>query len=273
MSACWPGQNRELGRQKPRKRRDGDVSAGIEAQSPWNTAGRDIRQQISHRFASRAQDLARGVDNRLAELLSQTRSRGQRRFGLVGVRNQVEYDMDVPDRGAIGLARTEKRQRIDVVGRILEEVLDRCVGVKGCVERQQAKIRWALDRLPPHQRPDLRGCRVRGLCCIDVPHRLLDAADPVAFVGIVWVQRDRLFEMPDRGIHLVQRKADLAELIVNLAGMRPFREQFLQQRLGHRTLLGRHQSLDEPSAHLPKRWRQLQGLKVKRNGVLCPVCP
>jgi hypothetical protein len=49
---------------------------------------------------------------------------------------------------------------------------------------------------------------------IDVAHLLLDSADPVAAVGIVRVQRDRLFEMPDRRFRLVQLEADLAELIL-----------------------------------------------------------
>ena len=105
-----------------RKCCDGDVGAGIEAQDPGNAAGRDTRQQIGRRIARRAQDLAGGVDHRLAELLGQTRGRGQHRFGLVGVRNQVDDDIDVSERGDIGLAGTEQRQRIDVVGRIPEEV-------------------------------------------------------------------------------------------------------------------------------------------------------
>ncbi|HWX61229.1 MAG TPA: hypothetical protein VN024_22370 [Bradyrhizobium sp.] len=67
-----------------------------------------------------------------------------------------------------------------------------------------------------------------------------------------------MFEMPDRGLYLIQREADLAELILNPAVLQPFREQFLQQRSGRRILLGRHQSLDEPGARLPMRWCQLQ---------------
>jgi hypothetical protein len=77
--------------------------------------------------------------------------------------------------------------------------------------------------------------------------------------------------MPDRRFDLIELEADLAELILYLADLRPFPEQFLQQRPGRQILPGRHQSVDKIGARRPMRGVQLQSLKIKRDGFSDPA--
>ena len=191
MGAHRPGKNGKGEGQTSRQRGGRDIAAGIETQDAGNPAGRDPRQPFGHRIARRSQDPIGVIDDRLAKLFGQAPGGEQDVSGLVDFRDQIDNDIELAKRGDPGLIATQKRQRIDVIKRVLEKILDRRVAVIGRVERQQPKIRRRLNRPAPDQRPDRRSRRVSRPGGFKVTGLALDAADPVATIGMIQVQRGR----------------------------------------------------------------------------------
>ena len=70
-----------------------------------------------------------------------------------------------------------------------------------------------------------------------ISQTLLDAADPVEAVGILRIERERLLEARERPLDIVDFELRLAELMMQRGVLRPFCNQFLEQRLGDRKLL------------------------------------
>ena len=217
-----------------------------------DAAARYVRQQICDRVACGPQDLAGMVDGRLAQRFDQIGGQRQHRARLVDVRDQVDDHLNALFESLSAVdVRPEQREGVGIVGRILEQILGRCVAAERGVQCEHAKIRRRLDGRPPDQRLDRRGPRIGGVRCLDFTQPLSDAAEPVQAVGIARIERDRLLETPDRRFHLVQLVVNLAELMADRAILRPLADQFQQQRLRDQVLLGGDQGLNEIGARCP----------------------
>nr|WP_291690062.1 hypothetical protein [Bradyrhizobium sp.] len=268
IGAGRPGKNRKRECKLRRQRGDRDVGAAIEPQDAWKDAARDAGQPGRDRVAGGMSDPRGIVDHGLAERCGQPCGLRQHGCALVGVRDQVDDDVDLADRGLVRLTGPQEDQRVGVVIGILEQVLGRRVAGKGRVQRQHAKIRRRLRRGPPDQRPEARGLcvgRPRGLHLTEL---LPDRTGPVEAVGVARVERAGRCEMCERRFHLVQLEADLAELMPKLAVLRPLLGELRQQRPGDQELPGRHQGMHQVGPRWPMRGIDLQRLLIEGDRVL-----
>ncbi len=157
---------------------------------------------------------------------------------LIRIGNQIDDDLHVlPHRLDVIFAGGKQSQRVGVVGGILEEIFGRRVAGKRGIQRQNTKIRGRFCRRPPDQRLD--SCRfcICGLGSFAVTLPLLDAADPVHAVGIARIERDRLPKTLDRRLDFIELEVGLAQLMAQLAILRPLADHFEQQRPRHNVLL------------------------------------
>ncbi len=146
---------------------------------------------------------------------------GSTACGLVGVRDQVDDEIERAERRDLGPREIEQRQRVGVVAGVLEQIFGRRVAGERRIEREHAEIRRRFDRAPADQRLDLRGRGIGRRATASIAVLLPDGADPVEALGVARIERRRLAEMIERGFDLVQLEAGLAELMLHGAVVRP----------------------------------------------------
>ena len=100
------------------QRCDGKIGTRLLSQDFRNAASLESRQQIRHRIARGALDLAGIVDGGLAEPVDEIGDHRQHGFGLIGVGDQIDDESTscLSDFGVV-LAVVEQRQRVGVVAR------------------------------------------------------------------------------------------------------------------------------------------------------------
>jgi hypothetical protein len=209
------------------------------------------------------------VDRGAVEPADEIGGQSQHRHGLVGIGNQVDHDLPILLQGRnVGRAGSKQRQRIGVVGGILEKKFGRYVAAERRIERQHAETRRRSCRRASDHRLDLRSLRIGGLGGGDVTQPLPDAADPVQAFGIGGVEGHRPLEMPDRRFGFVELETGLAKLVMQPAIQRPFSDQFAQQRPRQDELLRRRQRLDQVGPRRPMAGIKLERLEIQRDRVL-----
>ena len=131
-------------------------------------------------------------------------------------------------------ARARFGDRVDRLGAYLTRVDPAADAVVEAFETMPRGAGWALFR------------RAAQAGIASVPEA------PDALRGLFTeVERDGRLKTFDRRFRFVQLEVDLAKLMTDLAVLRPFADQFQQQRLGHDVLLCRHQGLNQVGACRP----------------------
>ena len=205
------------------QRRVRDIVARSQAQDVGNAAAGNAGQQLG--TASRVvRPILRGiVDDGLAEPRGKLRPPSAARLPAWSASEIKLTTTSKSPSAADDPARSvEQRQRVGVVGRILEQIFGRRVAGERRVEREHAEIRRRLDRAPPDQRLDLRRRGIGRLGGVEVAEFLMDARrSSTGFRRRCGLSAVAWRKCAERGLDLVQLEADPAELLLDLAVLRP----------------------------------------------------
>ena len=119
----------------------------------------------------------------------------------------------------------KQRERIGVVGGILEEIFGRVLPANGANSARTRKSAGDFACRPVDQRLYSCGLAYEAWRLRSSPILLLDAADPVDAVGIAGLRTTACSKTFDRGDPFIQLEVCLAELMVDLGILRPFVDQ------------------------------------------------